>query len=184
MSYPPAYLLQGAAVFMVGVASLLVWGAMSTFWANVDLLQRSFLVSDYLFGVLWMGATLFVAQCLLGIFARKIMIVGDSVWIKSLGYRATIIELDEIDSVEIHSPFAILISPKLLKEVKYRFFYYDACFWRRGVLIRSKRGVSYFIGATDAVDAACELVSYLQRERASVRVPVRALAPVTLRNVA
>lgn len=162
VSYPPAYILQLTALSMIALTATLISGAMTVLWYKVPLLQRSFITSEYLSTVLWIGAVLIVSQSVLGLFARKLMVVGDSVWIKSISYRSSTFKLMDIESVELRSPFAVLFSPKLLNKFKHRYAYYDACFWKKGLLIQLKNGSTYFVGISSAKASVNELNSLLK----------------------
>jgi len=157
MSYPPAYSLQFLSTVALLVVSALIYGAMDVFWLKADFLLHSFLVSDYLFSVVLLGLVLLSAQCLFAILARKVMVVGDSFWIKSLGYYSSKIGLDEIEKVEVCSPLSVLFSPHTLLQIKYRYYYYDICFWKKGLLVCLKNGRSHFIGVRSAEEAASEI---------------------------
>ncbi|MDR3605839.1 MAG: pitrilysin family protein [Oligoflexia bacterium] len=175
MSYPPAYLLQIFAFSMIGLSALFIYGLMSVFWEHIDVFQRSFLVSDYLFSVLWLGSAILCAQCVLGAFARKVMVVENSIWVKSLGYWAATYDLGSVERIELRSPFGVLFSPKTLLRVKYHCQFYDPRLWRRGLLIHFKDGRSCFLGVRSAENAIDELNAMIEKfdaEGALARSPI------------
>jgi predicted Zn-dependent peptidase len=157
ISYPPAYLLQLAAFVVVLLMCALTYGTMYMVWVKLGIIQTPYLISDYLFSLLSVCLALVVAQCVFALFARKVMVVGDQLWLKSLGYRSVTVNLSQIESVELRSPLQVLFSFRDLLQIKYRFQYYDPLLWRKGLLIRLKDGRAYFLGVRAAREALAEL---------------------------
>jgi zinc protease len=169
VSYPPAYCLQFTATIFVLILSSVLYGGVAVLWMRTNFLQRSFLISDYLFTIIWLGMVLFSAQFVFARFGRKVMVVGDSLWIKSLGYFSATLKLDEIEKIESSSPFAMVFAPRSWWQIKYRYYYYDPCFWRKGLLIRLKSGRAFFVGVRSAEEALKEVQAILEKHNVAQR---------------
>jgi predicted Zn-dependent peptidase len=175
LGYPPAYLVQFVSMQIAGT---LLFGAMHAIFARIGVLQTSYLISDYLFSCLWLTLTLVVAQCILAVFARKLMVVDDSLWIKSLGVWSSTVKLTDIKAIELRSPVQLALAPKSWLKVKYRYYFFHPCFWRKALLIHLKNGRSYFVGVRQAEAAIQELNTILLKSQYKDVVPAQLVAQV------
>lgn len=146
LSHPPAYLLPIFAITMGGVFSVFAIASLDQLWLKSGLIGLHFVVSDYLYSFICLGAALFACQIAMGLFAKKIMVVHDELWIKSMSYRSRRIPLEEIQKMELMRAVALPFSLKRIVKVAHRNYFYDPCLWRRGLYIELKNGQAFFIG--------------------------------------
>jgi predicted Zn-dependent peptidase len=165
LAYPPLYLAQAG---MIGIAALiyllslaLVWH----FWSGASSLQSSIVVADYIPGQISLGLMFICLQFSFSLVPRKIMIVGESLWLKSLGYSSTVVPFSEIEELSLMNPVSTLLRPKLLWRIGWRFFVYNPQFWRPALLLNVRGGKSYLLGLSEARETLAELQDAVHRAR-------------------
>ena len=165
LGYPPAYLLQiGTASFtclLTAFAFIVIHLASN----RAGLAQSHFIISDYLMGFIFVGVMALCGQIGFGLVPRKLMVVNDQLWIKSLGYQSRTISLTAVTRVDAMSPLQILLTPRLAWSVKHRFYYFDPCIWRSGLLLRLENGQNEFIGVRGAHEAQLELTRFVNEAK-------------------
>lgn len=165
LSYPPAFILPLFTLAFANYTGLLAITALKRFWINAGLASQHFVISEYLFDLVSLGVLIFSTQLFFAIHARKIMVLGNTIWIKSLGYASSTIDFHEIKSIEMKYPFVVLSSPNTMIHLLYRFQFYDFCFWRPGILITLKNKKCYFIGVKEPKDAFNELTRLVNESK-------------------
>jgi hypothetical protein len=160
--YFPAYVIQigslALGLFLITIAV----GSLQKFWNETGLSQQPALVSYYAKSIFEMAAIVLSLQLTMMLFARKVMVVGDSLWVKTLGYWSYRYPLQSIHSVELMHPLRVLFSPALLYRTGFRFFYYfDPKFWNKGILVRLKNKKCVFLCVTEPNAAIQELREFL-----------------------
>lgn len=147
IDYPPLKLLEGLVLLVAWYVYAHVQFALSMLFFPVAALQSNVFTAEYMQTAASIVLGLIVVQVFLSIVPRKLMIVGDQLIVKSISYYSFSIPLSQIASVETIRPLGYPFPLKLwLKEVGYRFYFFDPRFWRRGNLVRLKNGQSYFFG--------------------------------------
>ncbi len=127
-----------------------------------NLLPASIFVSDYFSGFVQIAAMIFVAQGVLSMLPRKLMVMDQKLLIKSISYYSREIPLSEIASVEaVRSAIYPFPVRRWLVSVKFRYCYFDLLFWRKGLLVNLKDGRSYFFSVAAAEKACAELAGFL-----------------------
>jgi predicted Zn-dependent peptidase len=155
IQYPPGFLVQIICASAALVFFVVTLAALRFTWNRIAYMQTSFILSDYLFAQISLGALIFISQAWFGLFGRKIMIVDGHLWIKSLGYRSTIIPLEDIISARSIRPLLLLRSPRLLWRIKWRFHAYNP--WRKAWLIETRAKKMYLLGVAHAPEIPPEL---------------------------
>jgi predicted Zn-dependent peptidase len=172
---PPAYSFQiGALMGMLFFCSL-AEALLFHFWVEAPYVHGSFLISDYLFSQISLGAMYFVAQTWFMLLPRKLMVVRDELWIKSLGYGSRRIPLERIESVKTRRIFWVLLSPKTLWRMKHRCYFGNIKFWEPGVLIQLKNKKVYFLSLTEP-RRACKELRVMVEDVSPKHTPYRAVA--------
>ena len=103
-----------------------------------------------------------VVASIISLVPRKLMVMGDTVVVKSLSYYSRHIPLSEIVSVETvrANPFAL----KRWWSVKHRFAFFNPQFWQRGLLINLKDGRAFYFGVATPEITAKELRGFVGNE--------------------
>lgn len=129
-------------------------------WWSSGLAETHFLIAEYSYSLLHIPGYVIAFQAVHSLFAQKLMVVENQLWIKSIGYWSKQIPLDQIEKIELQSPFRMLFSRTIFT---FRFQYYDPCFWRPGLLIELKNGKKYFMSVSEPSEALSELKEYLPK---------------------
>lgn len=125
-------------------------------------IQSSVIFSFYIPAIFKIILALVIAQGLLSMTPRKLMVHEKDLLLKSISYFSKKIPLTEISSVETITAIGLLFSFKKLLRVNYRFYFFEPLIWRKGILIYLKNGQAYFFSVS-APDKTCqELKLFLQ----------------------
>jgi predicted Zn-dependent peptidase len=158
LQYPPGFLIQTLCVVTALAFFIAALAALCAGWNRIDSLQSSFIMSDYLFMQISLGLLIFISQAWFGLFGRKVMIVDQHLWIKSLGYRSTTIPLRDIVSAESIRPPTLFLHPRRLWQIKWRFHIYSPIsFWRKAWLIETRARKMYLLGLAHTPNVPSEL---------------------------
>jgi zinc protease len=174
LRYPPAYVLQAGVLFVAYVAFtferlVTAWG-----WDAIGLANRPFVISQYLYGIFDTLTLLVTLQLVLGFTARKVMVVGGELWIKSLGYHSRRVPIESVQSVELVRVWRLYANPRLFYATRFRVCCFDPLFWRNGLLVTLKDGRAYYLAVTRPEAALAELRSLMPAEKTETFETLRA----------
>lgn len=126
----------------------------------INAFQSHVLIAEYIRSAIWAFSLLAVAQAVVSLLPRKLMIMNDKLVIKSTSYYSKHILLEDIDSVEKLSVFSFRLSElALFKGLSFRNYYFNPLIWQPGVLFHLKNGKSYFFSFSDADSVIAEFNS-------------------------
>lgn len=157
--YPPLFLVEISTV----VLSLAFYGYFYYFAQKLFLrstfIQSHVILSQYFFDCFMIFSFFMCFQFFAAFVPRKLMVVGDDLFIKSISYFSRKISLKDIESVETVSAmsFPFPLSSWLVAVGPTRFFFVNPMFWQKGLLIHLKNGKAYFFSISNAADAKKEL---------------------------
>ena len=120
-------------------------------------MEYSILTSHYLLALVVSVVAGIIYLTVVSFFSTKLMVVDKVFIIKSLSYHATKIPLQEIVDIKAVRIFSIYFFKTFFTSVRYRFYFRDPLFWRKGLMIFTKSGKSYFFSVSNATDTAKDL---------------------------
>lgn len=165
IKYPPVKLLEALGLVIAYYGVVHCQMVISRIFTSSQFIQSHLLLSNYLYGTVWMFTSLLLAQGVYAFMPRKLMVVDDKLVIKSVTYRSTVIPLKEIQNVKalrgIAKPFAFKL---WFKEVNFRYFYVNPKFWQKGLLIQLHNGKSYYFSVNEPEKVCQELTGFLSLE--------------------
>ena len=98
---------------------------------------------------------------LLALFPKKIIVENNNLIIKSIALYLRKFKKESIHSIDTISLFRLLISPKIWFNMKFRYYNSDWKIWRKGLLVKTKMGKTYYIGIKDAEETKSQLNTLL-----------------------
>lgn len=161
LRYPPAYVLQAGVILAAYVVFSFERLAIAWAWNAIGLGNHGFVVSQYLYGMFETLALLATLQVGLAFTARKVMVMGGELWIKSLGYHSRHIPLERVRSVELVRAWRVYFTPRLRWATLFRAHCFDLFLWRQGLLVTLHDGRAFYLSTTRAAAAAEELRALL-----------------------
>jgi len=90
-------------------------------------------------------------------YPRKLIVYGDELILKSISFWGRRINPKDIKEIYSIGAFKPLIKFKLIWKIKWRYFYTDPLFWRKGMLIELNNGKAYFLSVADVDKAIGEI---------------------------
>jgi zinc protease len=163
IGYPPAYLLQATLLWAVCSISMLLFVLAHRLALKNGIHLDATLANSYLNGILSLGVVTFVYQLIYGSIARKLIVVGDSLWIKSLGYRSRVLPLVEIKSIKLVRPLEL--TPANAFRIRLRYDYFHFWLLKKGLLIQLNSGRSYYLGVSHPEHAIAELTRLCEERK-------------------
>lgn len=142
--YPPMKILELSTVGLGWFAIAHLYAFFELMRTQFNVLQSHVLISQYAYSVLNIWLVLLVAQGLMSALPRKLMVMNDVLIIKSMSYFSKHVPLVNIKSVELISAWSIFSSPRLWREIRWRFFFWSLWPWKKGLLVRLHSGPTYF----------------------------------------
>ncbi len=165
IKYPPVKLLEAAGLVIAYFGIVHFQMVLGRVFTSSQFIQSHLLLSNYLYGTVWMFTSLLVAQGVYALMPRKLMVVDDNLMIKSVTYYSKLIPLKDIKKVEairgITRPFAFKL---WFKEVNLRYFYVNPRFWQKGLLIQLHNGKSYYFSVNEPETVCKELSGFLSAQ--------------------
>lgn len=164
IKYPPMKLLE---IFTCAVGWFLISHVYAVAeWARTEFnfLQSHVLISQYAYSVVNIGIVLLIAQGLMSLIPRKLMVMDDQLIIKSMSYFSKHVPLSSIVSAEVTTAWRIYTSPQLWREIKWRFWFFSLQPWKKGLLLRLSTGQTYFFDVAHAAQVKAELAQFLDPE--------------------
>lgn len=164
IKYPPMKLLE-IATLSIG------WFLIAHIYAICEILRTQFnvlhshvLISQYAYSVVNIWAVLLVAQGLMSLIPRKLMVMDNVLIIKSMSYFSKHVPLSLVKSVEARTAWSIYTSPKMWREIKWRFFFFSTWPWKKGLLLRLHTGETYFFEVSSYAKVIAELDQFVGKE--------------------
>ncbi|QLY26582.1 pitrilysin family protein [Bdellovibrio sp. KM01] len=162
VKYPPVKALEALGVIVMYYGVIHTQLFLSSLFTSSQFVQSHLFLSQYVYGAVWMFATILVAQGVFSLMPRKLMVVDGKLMIKSLTYYSKVIPLDQIAKVESFNYFKKAFDIKLwIKQVNFRYFFVNPMFWQKGLMVELKNGKAYYFGVNDAEKSCKELVGLL-----------------------
>lgn len=115
----------------------------------------------YLYNFFTIFIYLLIFMGLLALFPKKIIVENDNLIIKSIALYLRKFKKESIHSIDTISLFRLLISPKIWFNMKFRYYNSDWKIWRKGLLVKTKMGKTYYIGIKDADETKSQLNTLL-----------------------
>lgn len=163
IQYPPAKVLEGLTLVTGWYLFSYVQYGMNIVFEKYSFLQSHVLISQYAFTALWILAIVGVAQGMLSLLPRKLMVHDQDLLVKSISYFSHKIPLANIESIESKRMLAYPFPLSLwLGKVKYRCYNFNPFFWKNGLLITLKNGKAYYFSVKDADKAKSELMGLVK----------------------
>ncbi len=160
VKYPPMKLLE---LTTLGIG----WFLIAHLYAVCELLRTQFnvlhshvLISQYAYSVVNIWAVLIVAQGLMSLVPRKLMVMDNILVIKSMSYFSKHVPLSQVQSAEVRTALSIYLSPRLWLEIKWRFFFFGLWPWKKGLLLRLRTGETYFLEVAAPFKVKAELEQF------------------------
>jgi predicted Zn-dependent peptidase len=175
LQFPPLKFVELVACVIAALVYAHVSFLYDSMFRTVEWLQSSVFIAYYLNSVGEIFLILLVAQGILSVIPRKLMIMDSQLVIKTLSYYSTHIPLSEISSVETIRSLRVPLSFATLRKVGFRFYFFDPKFWHKGILVNRKNGKSYFFSMNSPEKASLELTGFLpsQIEQTREHIPSR-----------
>lgn len=167
--YPPVYTLQLGALFMAAFLCTFISDLLFGMVPRIGFLNSTFVLSDYLPDVVGVGLYCAAIQLVFGLIPRKLMVVGDKFFIKSLGMSSRVYLLRDIEKIEVKKVWQIFLQPKLLLRNFFRMSFFDLLLWRSGILIHLKDGRSLYVQPQATPTAAEELRGFVNNPEPRVQ---------------
>lgn len=168
VKYPPLKLLEGFNLLLGWYLFAHAQMALQNGFARLDFLQSHLLLSQYFAPMVSIVVLLGIAQGIFSLLPRKLMVVDQDLVIKSVSYYSRKIPLSEITAVEavrtLTYPFPV---SRWWGKVKYRYYYFNAQFWKKGLLVHRKNGQSYFFSVATPEKACQELRQILRSQNSA-----------------
>ncbi len=159
LRYRPIFILLAVFIYLnILWAVCQLFQALETHLLAVNLIQGSYLVNQYLETGLFVFVIATVTMFFLGSIPRKILIVDNRLWIKSVSFRSRRFSRNMIQTIFCCRPYQ-LITMGFIKEWP-RIFHW--AFWKKGLFIELKDGTSYYLGFSDADRVLNELNELLR----------------------
>ncbi len=164
IKYPPMKLLE-LVTCAVGWYLIAHVYAISE-WARTqfNILHSHVLISQYAYSIVNILIVLIIAQGLMSIIPRKLMVMNDQLVIKSMSYFSKHVPLSMVRSIEVLSAWKVYTSPRLWREIKWRFWFFSAWPWKQGLLLRLRSGETYFFEVASAAQVKAELEPFIGPE--------------------
>ncbi len=144
--YSPFFFLLSGFVFLNFIWVVCqVFQLLEARLLNVNFIQSSFWISQYLLLGFFVCVTTAIAMTFLGSIPRKILIVDNKLWIKSISFRSRRFSKGMIKTIFCCRPYQ-LVTMGFFKEWP-RLFHW--ALWKRGLFIELKDGTSYYLGFSD-----------------------------------
>jgi len=157
VKFTPLMSLEALALFIAWYLYLHVQYALTSLFFKSTWIQSNIFVSNYVFSALLVASGFAVAQLMLSLLPRKLMVVGDQLIIKSVTYHSKRIPLSEIESVEPARGPNLWLSPRTIWRMKHRYYDFNVRFWQPGILLHLKDGRSFYFSCSHGVEACREL---------------------------
>lgn len=158
LRYPSFYLVPVFCAATTYAIYTLASPIIRFFWAESGLEGMPLFFSHYLPSVIHTGLFVATYQFLASSLGQKVLIVENSLWVKSFGYRSNVYDLGKLASIELIHPLKLHSSVKLLWKLKFSFYQYpELAFWRKGILLRFTDGRCAFLAITQPEKAILEI---------------------------
>lgn len=145
--YTPFFFLLSGFVFLNFFWVVCqVFQYLETRLLGVYFVQNTFLLSHYALMAFFISVSTAIAMLFLGSIPRKILIVDNKLWIKSISFRSRRFPKGMIKTIFCCRPYQ-LVTMGFYKEWP-RLFHW--ALWKRGLFIELKDGTSYYLGFQDA----------------------------------
>jgi hypothetical protein len=167
LAFPPLWSLEMLAALAGAVFGLGVVGVVNHFTVRSAFLQSSFVRSEYLLDFVRIALVLTSSILVLAAVPRKLMVCGDWLVIKGVAFASRRIPLQDVESTELMSLWKSFLSFRVLWRVKWRHYFVDPRFWRRGLLVNLRDGRSYFFSMSDSDASHLELSQVFNQLRGS-----------------
>ncbi len=162
VKYPPVKALEALGVIAMYYGVVHTQLSLSKMFTSSQFVQSHLFLSQYVYGAVWMFATILVAQGVFSLMPRKLMVVDGKLMIKSLTYYSKVIPLEQIAKVEAFNHFTKPFAFKLwFKQVNFRYFFVNPKFWQKGLMIELKNGKAYYFSVNEAEKSCNELTGLL-----------------------
>lgn len=118
----------------------------------VDMLPgfESHIAPQYIYESVASYGSWFFLFFLMSKIPTKILFNEDKVVLKSMAFSYRGFQKSDVEDVAVMHWWNLLIKPSCWLSFKFRFFFLDPFFWRKGVLIKLKTGKTYFLGSSDS----------------------------------
>ncbi len=141
--YQPWFLLAAGFVYLN-----ILWVACQIFQGlearllSVNFIQNTFLLSHYALTAVFAFVVTTITLFFLGSLPRKILVVNNQLWIKSVSFRSRRFPKGMIQTIFCCRPHQLL-TMGFFREWR-RLFHW--AFWKKGLFIELKDGTAYFLG--------------------------------------
>ncbi len=157
VQYPPLKFIElglGVSAWFIYIHLIYPYNRL---FQSVEWLGSTVLFSEYLNDCGNIVIAVLCAQGIISLVPRKLLVMDTNLIIKSISYYSKSIPFEQIAAIENLSFFKSVLNFSYLLRIKFRFFYFNPMFWKRGLYIQLKSGEAYFISVTSPHKACEEL---------------------------